>query len=217
MTFRFTSQTGNTETAGTVFVLPVFCGPTFRLAFHHPNHTMRSFSLLLLLSFFGFSFALPACAQHATTKKVKVKKAGKKAVATTKATTPTAAAPVLVFERTPCYGICPAYRMQVFADGRVAYEGLHSVPMMGKNELKLPASTVAAMLRQAREAHFETFEKQYLSGATDMPSTIVTIAQPDGTLKKVTVESNAPENVKNYFTYLTTQFDQLAQLNGLEK
>jgi len=56
-----------------------------------------------------------------------------------------------------------------------------------------------------------------LSGTTDMPSTIVGIRQPDGTLKKVAAEADAPENVKGYFTYLTTQFDQLAQLNGVEK
>ncbi|GAB3850116.1 hypothetical protein GCM10028822_15070 [Hymenobacter terrigena] len=177
---------------------------------------MRYFSLLLL-SFFSLSFVLPASAQHAPTKKVKVKKANKKTVATTKAATPTPAGPVLTFERTPCYGKCPAYIMQVYADGRVAYEGRHSVPIMGKKDLKLSVSTVTDMLRQAKEAHFETFEKEYLSGATDLPSTIVTIRQPDGTLKKVTVESNAPENVKSYFTYLGNQFDQLAQLNGVEK
>lgn len=178
---------------------------------------MRFLSLLLLLSFFGLSFVLPACAQRATTQKVKVKKASKKAATTTKAATPAAAGPVLIFERTPCYGRCPAYSMQVYADGRVAYEGRRDVPLMGKHDLKLPAASVAEMLRQAHEAHFETFEKEYLSGATDMPSTIVTIAQPDGTLKRVTAENNAPENVKNYFTYLTTQFDQLGQLNGVEK
>lgn len=178
---------------------------------------MRFLSLLLLLSFFSFSFVLPACAQHATTKKVKVKKASKKPIATTKTAMPTAAGPVLTFERTPCYGRCPAYMMEVYADGRVVYEGRHFVPMMGKHDLKLPVATVADMLRQAKDAHFESFEKEYLSGATDMPSTIVTIRQPNGTFKKVTAENNAPENVKSYFTYLTTQFDQLAQVNGLEK
>ena len=178
---------------------------------------MRTFSLLLLLSCFGFLLVPVAQAQH-TIKKVKVKKAGKKTVSTPKAaTTPTAAGPVLTFERTPCFGTCPAYSMQVFADGRVAYEGRHSVPLMGKQELKLPAATVTEMLRQAKMAHFETFEKEYLSGATDLPSTIVAIRQPDGSLKKVKAENNAPENVKGYFAYLTTQFDQLAQLKGLEK
>ncbi|MCI1186261.1 DUF6438 domain-containing protein [Hymenobacter sp. DH14] len=179
---------------------------------------MRILSLLLLLSFFSFSLVPTATAQGTSTKKVKVKKAGKKTVLTTKATaTPAPAGPVLTFERTPCFGACPAYSMQVYADGRVAYEGRHSVPLMGKRDLKLPATAVAEMLRQAKAARFETFDKEYLTGATDLPSTVVAIRQPDGSFKKVKAESNAPENVKAYFAYLTTQFDQLAQLDGVEK
>ncbi|MDO7852661.1 DUF6438 domain-containing protein [Hymenobacter convexus] len=169
---------------------------------------MRHLPLLLLLSF--FSCILPACAQKATVQKTKTKKASKKAA-------PTEAGPVLTYERTPCFGTCPAYTMQVYADGRVAYEGRSHVPLMGKQALKLPATVVADMLRQAKEARFETFETQYRSGVTDMPSTIVAIRQPDGTLKKVTAESNIPENVQSYFTFLTTQFDALAQLKGAEK
>jgi hypothetical protein len=169
---------------------------------------MRSVSLLLLLSI--FSFSVPACAQKATVQKTKIKKASKKA-------TPTEAGPVLTFERTPCFGTCPVYTMQVYADGRVAYEGRHHVPLLGKKEFRLPAAAVADMLHQAKEAYFESFQEQYKSGVTDMPSTIVAIRQPDGTFKKVTAESAVPENVQTYFTYLTTQFDQLAQVKGLEK
>ncbi len=177
---------------------------------------MRNFSLLLLLSFFSFSFMLPACAQHKATKKVKTKTAAQNPTASLPPVT-VAAGPVLTFERTPCNGTCPSYRMQVYADGRVAYEGGRFVPLTGQHDLKLPAATVSEMLNQAEIARFETFDKQYLSGATDMPSTIVSIRQPDGTLKKVTAENNAPANVKSYFAYLTPQFDQLAQLNGVEK
>ena len=178
---------------------------------------MRFLSLLLLLSFFSFSFVLPACAQHATTKKVKVKKASQKPVATTKAATPAPAGPVLTFERTPCYGRCPAYSIQVYADGRVAYDGRRDVPLMGQHQLKLPAAAIADMLRQAKESRFETFDKRYSRNTTDLPSTIVAIRQPDGTLKSVTVEEGAPESVRSLFTYLGNQFDQLAQLNGVEK
>ena len=178
---------------------------------------MRSLLLLFLLSFLSFGFILPASAQHAPAKKVRVKKDGKKAVATIKSVAPTTVGPVLTFERTPCYGTCPGYRMEVYADGRVAYEGTRAVPMMGQHNLKLPAATVAEMQRQAKQAHFEKFAPEYLSGATDMPSTVVAIRQPNGTLKKVTAETNAPENVKAFFTYLGNQFDQLAQLHGLDK
>ncbi|MDO7847159.1 DUF6438 domain-containing protein [Hymenobacter sp. M29] len=174
---------------------------------------MRYLPLLLLLSF--FSLSLSACAQKATIQKTKTKKVSKKAAA--KQPVPTAAGPVLTFERTPCFGTCPVYTMQVFADGRVAYEGRHNVAIMGKKEFKLPAATVADMLRQAKEARFETFEAQYRSGVTDMPSTIVAIRQPDGTLKKVAAESNIPENVQSYFTFLSTQFDALAQVKGTDR
>ncbi|WP_210518657.1 DUF6438 domain-containing protein [Hymenobacter terricola] len=176
---------------------------------------MRYLPLLLLLSF--FSFALPACAQKATTtQKTKTKKLSKKAVAA-QARATNDAAPVLTFERTPCFGTCPAYSMKVFADGRVAYEGRHAVPMMGPKELKLPASAVADMLHQTQEAHFDQFQASYLRGTTDLPSTIIGVKQPNGQFKSVTVEEGAPDNVKMLVTYLSNQFDALAQLNGAEK
>lgn len=176
---------------------------------------MRYFSLLLL-SFFTFS--LSACAQKATSQKTRTQKVNKKAAAqASPKVTPTTAGPVLTFERTPCFGTCPAYTMQLFADGRVTYEGRRAVPLMGSHVLKLPAAAVTEMLRQAKEAHFDTFEKQYSRGTTDLPSTVVAIRQPDGTLKTVMVEEGAPENVKTFFTLLGNQLDQLAQLNGVEK
>jgi hypothetical protein len=175
---------------------------------------MRHLLLLLLLSFFGLN--LTACAQKTTVQKTTIKKSSQKTPATKKPAS-SEVGPVLVFERTPCYGTCPAYVMQVYTDGRVAYEGRHSVPMMGKQDLQLPANAVADMLRQAKEAHFEAFEKVYSGGATDLPSTIVTIRQPDGMPKKVIVEGNAPENVRAFFTSLSSQFDVLAQLNGTDR
>jgi hypothetical protein len=171
---------------------------------------MRYFAAFLLLLAFGF--ALPACAQNpkkTTTRKVKIKKVPTKAPVTTKSE----AAPVLTFERTPCFGTCPAYTMQVFADGRVAYEGRRGVPMLGTKELKLPASAVADLLRQAKEARFEQFQDRYSMNTTDLPSTIIAVRQPNGQLKTVVLEEGAPENVRQLFTYISNQLDTLAKLS----
>jgi hypothetical protein len=177
---------------------------------------MRYLPLLLLLAFFGFT--LPSCAQKTTVQKTKTKKVSRKTAATP-ATKPTAAeaGPVITFERTPCFGTCPSYAMQVYADGRVTYEGRRFVPKEGKQDLKLPAATVADLLRQAKESHFESFEARYSSGTTDLPSAIIGVKQPDGKLKTVVVEDGAPENVRELVTYFGTQFDTLAQLKGVEK
>jgi hypothetical protein len=182
---------------------------------------MRYASLLLLLCF--FSFSLPVCAQKATSKKAvsqksKTKKVSKKP-ATVQASTPpkNATGPVLTFERTPCFGTCPAYSMKVFADGRVAYEGRRGVPMLGAQELKLPVAAVTDMLRQAQEAHFEQFQDRYSQNTTDLPSTIIGVKQANGQLKTVILEEGAPENVRELFTYFGNQFDKVAQLQGAEK
>ena len=182
---------------------------------------MRYFTTLLLL--LAFSCSLPTCAQKASpsTQTVKAKKVSKKEAAreaqakAIKQKQETG--PVLTFERTPCFGTCPGYVMQVYADGRVAYEGRRAVPIMGQKEFKLPASTVAGMLSKAKEANFDNFQERYSQNTSDLPSTVVSIRQPNGQLKTVTVEEGAPTNVQMFFTYLGHQFDQLAQLGGVDK
>ena len=183
---------------------------------------MRPFLLLLLLLSFGGAL-LPACAQKAnpSTQKAKTKLLSKKAAAQQAQANAAKAKqepkPVLTFERTACFGLCPAYSMQVYADGRVTYNGRRAVPLMGPQELKLPAATVAAMLRNAEEAKFEQFRERYAQNTSDLPSIVVSIRQANGQLKTVTVEEGAPQNVTTFFTYLSTQFDQLAQLGGVDR
>ena len=180
---------------------------------------MRYITVLLLL--FALGFALPACAQKSATHKVKVKKLSKKEAAREASRQSQQAksetGPVLTFERTPCFGTCPGYIMQVYADGRVAYEGRRAVPLMGKQDLKMPAATVADLLRMAKEAHFEQFQNRYSQNTSDLPSTIVAVRQPNGQLKTVVVEEGAPDNVRALFAHFGQQFDALAQLGGVEK
>jgi hypothetical protein len=170
---------------------------------------MRSFALLLLL--LAFCSSLPSCAQKAsptkTTAKVKAKKTSKKAAEPAK----TEAGPVITFERTACFGTCPAYSMQVFADGRVLYEGRRWAPFVGKKELRMTPAALADLRKRAAEAHFEQFDERYTRHTTDLPGTLIGVQQPTGTMKVVWVEEGAPENVQELFTYFGHQFDALAQ------
>ena len=177
---------------------------------------MRYFALFLFL--FALGYTLPAGAQKAPTHKVKIKKSSKKTVTTQAPVKANAeAGPVITFERTPCFGTCPGYKMQVYSDGRVEYEGRRAVPMMGKKELRLSANGVTDMLRQAQEAHFDQFQNRYSRNTSDLPSTIIGIRQPNGQLKTVVVEEGEPENVTTFVASFAKQFDALAQLAGPEK
>ncbi|WP_035563613.1 DUF6438 domain-containing protein [Hymenobacter sp. IS2118] len=166
---------------------------------------MRFFTTLLCSLTLGL--ALPNCAQKSVS-------AAQQAPATKDYHLRQGGGPVLTFERTACMGKCPTYTMQVYADGRVMYEGRRYVPLMGQRDLKLPAATVADMLRKAQEAQFDQFEDRYAAYTTDLPSTIIGIQQPNGLLKKVVIIEGAPENVNKLVASLGTQLDQLAKVGG---
>jgi len=174
------------------------------------------FLLLALLSLPSFAQTAPkktkVVAKKAATK---ARPAPKKAVAVTKAKPAEEVeveAPVIVFKRTVCYGRCPAYTANIYADGRVEYEGQQHVGVLGKKEFTLPITTVAEMLRISQEARFGELQDFYSKGTTDLPSTVVAVLLPSGQMKAVTVEEGAPDELMGFISYLRAQLDPLAGL-----
>jgi hypothetical protein len=162
-------------------------------------------AFLLALTF----AASTACAQRAVptksapkTTKVKGKTSPKTAAQT---------APVMVFKKTPCYGPCPEYEATIFADGRVSYMGRSNVALTGAHELKLPTAVVKKALADAQKLGFGKLNAQYApKNVTDLPSTFLSVRQPDGRLKTVQVEGSAPAALQALLDYLSRELDQIA-------
>ncbi|TYZ06015.1 hypothetical protein FY528_19830 [Hymenobacter lutimineralis] len=120
------------------------------------------------------------------------------------------AEPVLLFEKTPCFGPCPVYKATIYADGRVQYEGEQNVPLIGKHALRLPADTVTYIRRQAESMGFGSLRSAYSQNVTDLPSTYLTLRQPDGSLKEVRVEGGAPAELEKLLAYIHRHIKQIA-------
>jgi hypothetical protein len=163
---------------------------------------MRYVALLLALS-----LALPACAQRKLPRKTKA------ATATTKATPPE---PVLVYQRTPCNGRCPVYTANIFADGRVEYDGQRFVPLLGKHTLSLPPATVVALLAEAKRINFDKLAERYAGNTSDLPATIITVHPAGRPLHAVYASEGIPADLQNYINYLNTRLDPLASINVTE-
>ncbi|WP_045690011.1 DUF6438 domain-containing protein [Hymenobacter sp. AT01-02] len=116
--------------------------------------------------------------------------------------------PVMVFERTPCYGMCPHYTARLYADGRVEYEGFRHAPVEGKRTAQIAPSVVQNLLRQADLLGFQKLDNMYSSGVTDLPTTALSIRYPDGTTKAVRAESGAPVELRNLFATLNTEIEK---------
>ena len=73
----------------------------------------------------------------------------------------------LTLERRPCFGICPAYRLDVYADGRVRYEGPGWVNTMAGGEVPSMRRDSTQLSRDQTAAVFHAFDRAWSRWGTN--------------------------------------------------
>ena len=87
---------------------------------------------------------------------------------------------VIQFERTTCYGNCPAYRLTIYGDGRVEYNGLKFVKLAGPAQGRVGRVELKTLVEQLSKADFLKID-QYTEKScsctlcTDMPTAITEV------------------------------------------
>lgn len=102
---------------------------------------------------------------------------------------------VFALELTPCYGTCPTYKVIVFENDSLAYEGIRFVAKEGNISKKLPQGTVNQLVEKFRGANFFKFQNQYTSNMTDFPTTYISFTDK-GITKKIMDYYKAPESLR---------------------
>src|SRR5262245_5599714 len=74
--------------------------------------------------------------------------------------------PVIKIQRFPCYGRCPEYIVELFADGRVRYQGKRSVATLGEKTASIPAGDVTLLLKAFADSGFAKADSAYVEGST---------------------------------------------------
>lgn len=92
----------------------------------------------------------------------------------------------IVFERTPCYGTCPVYRITLNSDGSVVYNGLAHVSRLGVYRERLHAEDFVRLSSLVDKLGFFKLKDRYVYGATDMATQILTVVTDKG--RKTVVE-----------------------------
>ncbi|MES2519060.1 MAG: DUF6438 domain-containing protein [Bacteroidota bacterium] len=102
---------------------------------------------------------------------------------------------VFYLETTRCYGTCPAYKVAIFDNDSLVYEGIKFVKKEGIMTKKLPKGTVKGLIEQFRGASFFKFQNQYTANISDFPTTYISFSD-QGKTKKIMDYHNAPESLK---------------------
>lgn len=102
---------------------------------------------------------------------------------------------VIDFRRTPCFGTCPIYRAQVWADGKVTFKGERFTEKVGMYSATIPAEEVSQLLSEAAQINFFAMDTLYVTGATDFPSQVLTL-RDKGKTHTVRTEGEGPKEVE---------------------
>ena len=79
----------------------------------------------------------------------------------------------LFLERTPCFGPCKAYRLNIYRSGYATYEGRANVEREGMHEARIGQDTMQAILKEAERIGFYGLDDLYDSQVTDLPSLVI--------------------------------------------
>jgi hypothetical protein len=77
--------------------------------------------------------------------------------------------------RTPCFGSCPAYKVEIFKDGTVKYKGMGYVKRIGFFSAKADSDFMAELQKQAQTINYMKLGNKYPAEnveMTDLPKTI---------------------------------------------
>jgi uncharacterized protein DUF6438 len=80
-----------------------------------------------------------------------------------------AAVPVITLERTVCYGTCPAYKLTIFDDGKVVYEGKEFVKRKGKAEGQISKAALDELVREFERIDYFKLDDQYTDDPKNCP------------------------------------------------
>ncbi len=110
----------------------------------------------------------------------------------------------LNFQRTPCFGTCKAYRINLYRSGHATFEGVAHMEKEGMHRAVVGRDTMEMILAEARSMGFFDLKDEYDSQVTDLPSTIIRI-HADGVDKQVIGRVGTPES----FKALANKLDEL--------
>lgn len=99
--------------------------------------------------------------------------------------------------RTPCFGTCKAYWINVYRSGYATFDGNSNVENIGPHEGWVGQDTIVMLINEAYRIGFFELEDVYDGPVTDLPSMAIQVIANDKD-KKVTGRVGTPAKLKNF-------------------
>ena len=120
---------------------------------------------------------------------------------------------VITLERGPCFGACPVYKLTIYGDGRVFYEGIRFVGGEGTQTASISEDKVRQLITEFQKIDYFSLDNEYTHiNATDMPTatTSITITGQTKTVVHYHGDFSTPEE-------LTTLEDRIDEIVSTDR
>ncbi|MBD2044982.1 hypothetical protein H6F78_04940 [Coleofasciculus sp. FACHB-64] len=100
----------------------------------------------------------------------------------------------LTLERTACFGFCPIYKLTVYGNGKVVYEGKRFVKVTGTRTTTISKTAARKLIADFQKLNYFKLQDSYTGGHTDAPSAItsLTIGKKQKTVHHYLPSPDAP-------------------------
>ena len=111
------------------------------------------------------------------------------------------------YEKTPCFGRCPIFKMSVYHSGFATYDGINFVENIGYHKSKISSEQVESIKELLNNIDFFSLQDKYDNeNIMDIPAKVIE-ARYNGHQKRVLARYNAPEPLREAFKEIDKLFE----------
>lgn len=110
--------------------------------------------------------------------------------------------------RTPCYGTCPWYSINIKSNGQIIYNGQKFVELEGMYEANIPESEVEDLFSTINSMRVDTFPSQYEMMMTDVPGINYVFKDKKGKEYKINNANFGPQQLTDLSEMVDQFLDQ---------
>lgn len=121
------------------------------------------------------------------------------------------AQPLLLFQKTPCLGTCPAYNATLYTDGSVAFVPFERGTAQDTLLLQLPEQEFIQLKQQLQSLNYRELQSSYRSQWSDVPSAYFTFYENGKAVKRVKHQEGGPEALVQFKATVGALLERLAK------
>ena len=102
---------------------------------------------------------------------------------------------VITMEKTECFGTCPVYLIELYANRTVVLDARKFMDLEGKYFTKLNKDDFTSLIEKFSSSGFQKFDNSYESHVSDLPTTFISFREGNE-VKKIKDYVGAPQELK---------------------